>query len=119
VGFGGKCGGSRAARADGTGVWACYHRAEQLARQERDWAAHTTVLRTADAAKWVNRQEHCLTQPHAAISMSLSTGPCGREAAEAASGVWPHPEGTPPATLGTLQLLLTSGLHRMLRGGEK
>jgi hypothetical protein len=33
-------------------------RAEQLARMERDWAANTTALGTADAAKWVNRQEY-------------------------------------------------------------
>ena len=31
---------------------------EQLARMECDWAAHTAALGTADAAKWVNRQEY-------------------------------------------------------------
>ena len=53
-------------------------RAEQLPRMERDLAAHTTALETADAAKWVNRQEHCSTQPRATISMGISTGPSGR-----------------------------------------
>jgi hypothetical protein len=52
--------------------------AEQLARMERDWAARTTALGTADAAKWVNRrrQEHCSTQPRATISMSRTPGRC-------------------------------------------
>jgi len=67
VGFGGECGGSRAPRADGAVVWAWDRRAEQLARMERDWAAHTTALETADAAKWVNRQENRSTQPRATI----------------------------------------------------
>ncbi len=31
---------------------------EQLACTERDLAAHTTALGTADAAKWVNQQEY-------------------------------------------------------------
>ncbi len=44
VGFGGEFGGSRAARAGGTGVWAWNRRAEQLARMEHDLAAHTTAL---------------------------------------------------------------------------
>ena len=60
---------------------------------ERDLAAHTTALETADAAKWVNRQEHCLTQPRATISMGMSTGPCGRptmQAAERCLGPLPH-----------------------------
>ena len=93
MGFGGECGGSRAARADGAVVWVWNRRTEQLARVERDWAAQTTALGTADAAKWVNRQEHCLTQPRATISMNISTGPCGRPAAEAAErrrGALPH-----------------------------
>ena len=93
VGFGGECGGSRAARADGAVVWVWNRRTEQLERMECDWAAHTTALGTADAAKWVNRQEHCLTQPRATISMNISTGPCGRPAAEAAArrrGPHPH-----------------------------
>jgi hypothetical protein len=53
VGFGGEFGGSRAARAHGTHawVWVWDRRSEQLARMERDWAAHTTALGTADAAK--------------------------------------------------------------------
>jgi len=80
VGFGGKCGGSRAARADGAGLWVWNRRSEQLARMERDLVAHITALETADAAKWVNRQEHCWTQPRATISMGMSTGPCGRPA---------------------------------------
>ena len=78
MGIGGECGGSRAARADGAVVWVGNRRSEQLARMERDLAAHTTALETADAAKWVNRQEHCSTQPRATISMSIPTGPCGR-----------------------------------------
>ncbi len=41
MGFGGECGGSRAARADGAVVWVWNRRFEQLARMERDWAAHT------------------------------------------------------------------------------
>ena len=44
----------------------------------------TTALGTAGAAKWVNRHEYCLTQPRATISINISTGPCGRPAAEAA-----------------------------------
>ena len=84
VGFGGKCGNSRAPRADGTHAWVCDHRFEQLARIERDLMAHTTALETADAAKWVNRQE-CLTQPRATISMGISTGPSGRSVTESAA----------------------------------
>ncbi len=84
VGFGGECGGSRAARADGAVVWAWNRRSEQLARMERDWAAHTTAFGTAGAAKWVNRHEYCLTQPRATISINIPTGPCGGPAAEAA-----------------------------------
>ena len=57
MGFGGECGNSRAPRADGTHAWVWDHRFEQLARMERDLIAHTTALGTADAAKWVNRQE--------------------------------------------------------------
>jgi hypothetical protein len=60
VGFGGACGGSRAARADGINVWALNRRTKQLACMQRDLAAHTTALGTADAPKlglkWVNRQ---------------------------------------------------------------
>ena len=78
MGFGGEFGGSRVASADETGAWVWNRRTEQLARMERDLAAHTTALETADAAKWVNRQEHCWTQPRATISMGMSTGPCGR-----------------------------------------
>ena len=78
MGFGGEFGNGRAARADGAGLWAWNRRSEQLPRMERDLAAHTTALETADAAKWVNRLEHCSTQPRATISMGMSTGPCGR-----------------------------------------
>ena len=53
MGFGGECGGSRAARADGAGVWVWNRRAEQLARMERDLTAHTAALGTADAGKGV------------------------------------------------------------------
>ena len=84
MGFGGKGGGSRAARADGTVVWVWNSRSKQLARMERDFAAHTTALEMADAAKWVNRQDYCLTQPRATIIMSMPAGPCVRPTAEAA-----------------------------------
>jgi hypothetical protein len=93
VGFGGECGGSRAARADGAGVWVWNRRSEQLARMVRDLTAHTAALGTADAAKWVNRQEHCSTQPRATISMNMLTSPCWRsvtEAAERRRGPLPH-----------------------------
>jgi hypothetical protein len=93
VGFGGECGNGRAARADGAGVWVWNRRAEQLARMERDLTAHTAALGTADASKWVNRHEYCLTQPRATISMGMSTGPCGRsvtESAERRRGPLPH-----------------------------
>ena len=93
MGIGGEFGISRAARADGAVVWVWNRRAEQLARRERDLAAYTAALETADAAKWVNRQEHCSTQPRATISMSIPTGPCGRPAAESAArrlGPLPH-----------------------------
>ena len=88
MGFGAECGNSRAPRADGAVVWVWNRRTEQLARMECDWAAHTMVLGTADAAKWVSRQEHSLTQPRATISMSITTGPCGKPAREAAERVW-------------------------------
>ena len=93
MGFGGECGNSRAARADGAGVWVWNRRAEQLARMERDLTAHTAALGTADASKWVNRHEYCLTQPRATISINIPTGPCGGPAAEAAErrlGAHPH-----------------------------
>jgi len=93
VGFGGECGNSRAPRADGTHAWVWDHRFEQLARMERDLMAHTTALETADAAKWVKRQEYCSTQPRATISMGISTGPSGRsvtESAERRRGPLPH-----------------------------
>ena len=93
VGFGGEFGGSRAARADGAGVWAWNRRIKQLARMKCDLGARTTALGTADAATWVNRQEHCSTQPRATISMGISTGPSGRsvtESAERRLGPPPH-----------------------------
>ena len=84
MGFGGECGNSRAARADGAGVWVWNRRAEQLARMERDLVAHTTALGTADAAKWVwvKRRDNCSTQPRAKISTSMSAGPSGRSVSE-------------------------------------
>ncbi len=93
MGFGGEFGGSRAARADSTHAWVWDHRSEQLARTERDLAAHTTALGTADAAKWVNWRENCSTQPRATISTGISAGPCGRSVAESAErrrGPLPH-----------------------------
>ncbi len=70
-------------RADDTDVWAWKRRSDQLARRERDWAAHTNALRTEDASRWVNRQERCLTQPRSTINISMPTGPCRRPTAEA------------------------------------
>ena len=93
MGFGGECGNSRAARADGAGVWVWDRRFEQLARMERDLAAHTAALETADAAKWVKRREYCSTQPRATINMNMSAGLCGRsvtESAERRRGPLPH-----------------------------
>ena len=75
VGFGGEFGSNRAARADGTGVGYGTVSREQLARMERDLAAHTAALGTADAAKWVKRPDYCLTQPRATITMNMPTGP--------------------------------------------
>ena len=40
MGFGGECGGSRAARADGAVVWVWNRRSEQLERMVHDWVAH-------------------------------------------------------------------------------
>ncbi len=88
-----KCGGSRAARADGAVVWVWNRRSKQLERMERDWVAPITALGTAGAAKWVNRHEYCLTQPRATISINIPTGPCVRPAAEAGErrlGAHPH-----------------------------
>ncbi len=93
MGYGGECGGSRAARADGAVVWIWNRRSEQLERMERDLTAHTAALGTADAAKWVNRREYCSTQPRATISMGISTSPSGRsvtESAERRRGPLPH-----------------------------
>jgi hypothetical protein len=101
VGFGGKFGGSRAARADGTVVWVWNSRSKQLARTERDFAAHTTALEMADAAKRVNRQEYCLTQPRATIIMSMPAGPCGRPTAEAAEPRLPGSSRNPEGKLST------------------
>ena len=84
MGIGGECGNSRAPRADGAVVWVWNRRTEQLARMECDWAAHTMVLGTADAAKWVSRQENRSTQPRATIGTSMKAGRCGRPTAEAA-----------------------------------
>ena len=41
-------------------------------------------LGTADAARWVSRQRHCLTQPRPTTRVSMPTCPCGRPTAEAA-----------------------------------
>ncbi len=76
----GECGSSRAARADGAVVWVWHRRIKQLARMERGLMAHTTALGTADAAKWVKRREHYLTQPCATISTSRTAGLCRRPA---------------------------------------
>jgi hypothetical protein len=60
---------------------------------ERDLTAHTAAFETADASKWVNRQEHCSTQPRATINMNISAGPSGRsvtESAERRRGPLPH-----------------------------
>ena len=84
MGFGGECGGSRAVGAHGTHAWVYDRRSERLARTEGDWAARTTALGTADAAKEVIRKEHCWAQPRATINMSGTPGHCGRPAAEAA-----------------------------------
>ena len=92
MGFGGECGNSRAPRTDGTHARVWDHRFEQLARIRRDLMAHTTALETADAAKWVKRQEYCSTQPRATISMGISTSLCGRSATESAERRrWPLP----------------------------
>ena len=93
MGFGGECGGSRAARADGAVVWVWDRRFEQLARMEHDWVAHTTALGTAGAAKWVNRHEYCATQPRATISITIPPDPCEGPAAEAAERRLGHPHG--------------------------
>ena len=93
VGFGGECGNSRAPRADGTHAWVWNRRFEQLACMRCDLTAHTAALETADASKWVNRQEYCSTQPRATINMNISTSLCGRsvtEAAEQRRGPLPH-----------------------------
>ncbi len=76
MGFGGACGGSRAARADGAAILVWNRRAEQLARVEGDWAARTATLGTADAAKWVKRREYCFdaaagNDQHGYADMSL------------------------------------------------
>ena len=71
------------ARVPGTHAWVYDRRIKQLARMEGDWAARTTALGTADVAKRVNRQEYCLTQPRATISMSRTTGrPTAEESAD-------------------------------------
>jgi hypothetical protein len=68
----------------GESGWRCClvenRRAERLEYMGCDWAAHTTALGTADAAKWVKRREscQCLTQPRATVTMNIPTGPCGR-----------------------------------------
>jgi hypothetical protein len=97
VGFGGECG-NRVALWSGLN-----RRSEQLACMECDLAAHTTALGTADAAKWVNRQEYCCqvdatarNDQHGYIDRSMSE--TGRGSSRAVSGAhWkvrrrvPHP----------------------------
>ncbi len=82
MGFGRKCGNSRAARADGTHAWVWDRRFEQLARMERDWAAHTTALETADAVKGVHRPKDCATKASKRRGINITAGPCGRPTAE-------------------------------------
>ncbi len=82
VGFGGECGNSRAARADGTHAWVWNRRFEQLACMERDWAAHTTPAETADAAKWVHQPKDCATKARNRRGINIPAGPCGRPTAE-------------------------------------
>ena len=84
MGFGGECGNSRAARADGTHAWVWDRRSEQLARMERDWAAHATPVETADAAKWVHRPKDCATRARKRRGIIVTAGPCGRSNAESA-----------------------------------
>ena len=93
MGFGGEFGGSRAARADGAGLWTWDHRAEQLARMERDLTAHTAALETADAAKWVNRQEYCSTQPRANLCIDTRDP---RDEARVPRAEWPAGPDIPP-----------------------
>ncbi len=82
------------ARADETGEWMYDRQSEQLPRRGRDLMAHTTALGTADAAKWVNRQEHCLTQPRATISEYF-----GRSVRETGRGSSRAVSGAPPGTI--------------------
>ena len=83
--FGSKFGGGRAATADGTDDWVWNRGFEQLARPERDWAAHATALGTADAAKWVNRQEYCSKQARKRVSRDLPAGSRWRPTLESAT----------------------------------
>jgi hypothetical protein len=82
VGFGGECGNSRAARADGTHAWVWDRRFEHLARMERDWAAHTTPAETTDAAKWVHRPQDCAAKARNRRGINMTAGLCGRSNAE-------------------------------------
>ena len=84
MGFGGECGNSRAARADGTHAWVWDRRLEHLARMERDWAAHTTPVETADAAKGVHRPKDCAAKARNRRGINVKAGPCGRSNAESA-----------------------------------
>ncbi len=74
VGFGGECGGSRAARADGAVVWAWDRRGRAAGLYGARFEGSHHALGTADAAKWVKRREYCLKQPRATISMDITTG---------------------------------------------
>ena len=84
MGFGGECGNSRAARADGTNAWVWDRRLEHLARMERDWAAHATPVETADAAKGVHRPKDCAAKARKRRGINVTAGPCGRSTAESA-----------------------------------
>ncbi len=82
--FGSEFGGGRAATADGTDDWVWNRGFEQLARPDRDWVAHATALGTADAAKWVNRQEYCSKQARKLVSRDLPAGSRWRPTLESA-----------------------------------
>ena len=88
MGFGGECGNSRAARADGTHARVWDRRFEHLARMERDWAAHTTPVETADAAnlKGMHRPKDssCAAEARRRRGINVTAGPCGRSNAESA-----------------------------------
>ena len=87
MGFRGECGNSRAARADGTHAWAWNRRFEQLACMKCDWAAHTTPVETADAAKGVHRPKDCAAKARNRRGINMTAGPCGRPTVNLPGGV--------------------------------